>query len=225
MKPRHSHMQICWHEVLDSTNSEVRRHLEDLDNLSVTAAVEQTAGRGRGGHRWASAPGENLMFSVLLKFGTPELAPLAAKDAVLITQAVTLALGDWLEAEGVSPRIKWPNDIWIGDRKICGILIENTVDAGNVTASIVGIGVNLNQTDFDPALPNPTSLSLLTGRKYDIKASLEDFCSVLEESLGKMNGMDGRNELASRFAVKMFYLEKDREEAMEAAIARYESLQ
>ena len=218
-------MQICWHEVLDSTNSEVRRHLQELDNLSVTAAVEQTAGRGRGGHRWASAPGQNLMFSVLLKFGTPELETLAVKDALLITQAVTLALCDWFEAESVAPRIKWPNDIWIGEKKICGILIENIVDAGNVSASIVGTGINLNQTDFDPALPNPTSLSLLTGRKYDIKASLEAFCSVLEKTLGQMNGIDGRNVLASRFAEKMFYLEKDREEAMEAAIARYESQQ
>ncbi|MBO4595054.1 MAG: biotin--[acetyl-CoA-carboxylase] ligase [Bacteroidales bacterium] len=218
-------MQIYWHEVLDSTNSEVRRHLETLDNLSVTAALEQTAGRGRGGHRWASAPGENLMFSVLLRFGTAELAPLAVKDALLITQAVTVALVRFFESEGVSPRIKWPNDIWIGDRKICGILIENTVDAGNVTASIVGIGINLNQTDFDPALPNPTSLSLLTGRRFNLKAALENFCSFLGQTLGDMNGIAGRNELASRFAEKMFYLEKDREEAMEAAIARYESLQ
>lgn len=225
MKPRHGHMQIYWHNSLDSTNSEVRRHLEELDNLSVTAAFEQTAGRGRGGHRWASAPGDNLTFSVLLRFGTPELAPLLAKDAILITQAVTLALCSYFESEGVAPRIKWPNDIWIGEKKICGILIENTVDAGNVTASIVGIGINLNQTDFDPALPNPTSLSLLTGRRFDLKASLERFCAFLEESLAGMNGVAGRNELASRFAERMFYLEKDREEAMEAAIARYESLQ
>ena len=217
-------MKIYWHDVLDSTNSEVRRHLDELDNLSVTAAVEQTAGRGRGGHRWASEPGENLTFSVLFRFGSPELAELDVKDALLITQAVTVALVDFFESEGLSPRIKWPNDIWIGDRKICGILIENTVDGGKISASIAGIGINLNQTAFDPALPNPCSLSALTGRKYDVKDSLERFCTCLERSCGKMNDAAGRNELASRFAEKMFYLEKDRAEAMEAAIARYESL-
>ena len=224
MTPRQNSINIYWHESVDSTNSVVRRQIDELDNLSITAAVTQTAGRGRGGHKWAAKPGANLTFSILLKFGDGTLEPLLVRDSLLITHAATIALKHYFSEKGISPRIKWPNDIWVADRKICGILIENILDADKVAASIVGIGINLNQRDFDPALPNPTSLSLETGKDYRIKEELEAFASCFMDCCVKMNSLEGRNELAAEFADSMFYLEKDRQDALDAAIAHYESM-
>lgn len=224
MKPLQSAVNIYWHDTLDSTNSEVRRQISTLDNLSITAAICQTAGRGRGGHRWSAKAGENLTFSILLKFGVEPLETLLVRDSILITQAATVALKHYFTEKGLRPRIKWPNDIWIGDRKICGILIENILDADKVAASIVGIGINLNQTEFDPALPNPTSLALQCGASFDIKEELERFAAHFADACMLMNSLDGRNALAEEFSESMFYLEKDRQDALDAAIARYESM-
>ena len=196
---------IRWLDTVESTNDEARRLIEELDNLSVIAARCQTAGRGQGDHTWHSLPGENLPCSVVLKFGG-ELAPLEAKDMLLITETVTLALRLYLLEEGVEARIKWPNDIYAGDRKICGILIENIVRGGEVTAGIVGIGLNLNQTAFPPDLPNPVSLSLLTGRHYDIEKELVRFMGILASCAEKTNTAEGRRYLDEVFGEYMFRL-------------------
>ena len=130
-----------------------------LETGAVYAARYQTAGKGQRGNRWQSRAGENLMFSLLLR---PADLP-AARQAV-ISQIVTLGITDYLLKCGLEARIKWPNDIYAGDRKICGILIENILATDRLSDSIVGIGLNLNQKEFDPALPNPTSLLLETGK-------------------------------------------------------------
>ena len=97
-------------------------------------------------------------------------------------------------------------------------------DADKVAASIVGIGINLNQTEFDPALPNPTSLALQCGASFDVKEELERFAAHFADACMLMNSLDGRNALAEEFSESMFYLEKDRQDALDAAIARYESM-
>ena len=197
---------IRWHDTVESTNDEARMALEELDNLSVIAARCQTAGRGQGDHTWHSRPGENLTFSVVLKFGGDGLAPLAARDVLLVTETVTLALRRYLLHKRVSARIKWPNDIYVGDRKICGILIENILHGPEVAASIVGIGLNLNQTEFPPDLPNPVSLSLLTGRRYDPEKELERFTGILADCAEKTNTAEGRRYLERMFNKYMFRL-------------------
>jgi len=192
---------IRWYEELDSTNSELRRHIKELDNLSVIAAYCQSAGRGQGDHKWSSRRGENLTFTILLRF-----RDLDVSDALLITCIITLALRDFLLEEGVEARIKWPNDIWVGDRKICGILIENILDHDKVAESIVGIGLNLNQDSWPEDIPNPTSLKLLTGRDY----SLEDTLVRLHENIrlryAMLDADGGRNALKEEFERYMFTL-------------------
>ena len=136
----------------------------------------------------------------------PALAPLDAKDIILITETVTLALRRYLLRKRVSARIKWPNDIYVGDRKICGILIENILHGREVYASIVGIGLNLNQTEFPPDLPNPVSLSLLTDRHYDPEKELVLFMRILAECAGKTNTAEGRRYLDRMFKRYMFRL-------------------
>jgi len=125
-------------------------------------------GRGQRGNSWHAAPGENLTFSIVLK---PEDLP--AGDMMYITFMAASAVRDYLRSEGIPARIKWPNDIYVGKKKICGMLIENGISQGRIASSIIGIGLNLNQERFPGNLPNPTSMKLITGRSFPLKESLE----------------------------------------------------
>ena len=204
MEPRETVRNIFWLETADSTNSEARRRISTLDNLSIIAAREQTAGRGQGTHTWFSSPGQNLTFSVLYKFDGN--CALAASDTLLITQLTTLALVDYLAWHGIQARIKWPNDIWVGDRKICGILIVNTLVGRKVRSSIVGIGLNLNETRWPAELPNPVSLHELTGRRYDPAEELPRLQKEIRRRFGLLATADGRSSLQEEFGKRMFKL-------------------
>lgn len=200
--------EIRWFDIVESTNDEVRRHISDLDNLSVIAARYQTKGRGQGDHKWHSRSGENLTFTVALKFGgSSPLQPLLVKESLLITEVVTLALRLYLADKGITARIKWPNDIYVEDKKICGILIENILDGAYVESSIVGIGLNLNQTDFPADLPNPVSMKVLTGEDYEAEKELENFCAKLAECAIMTNTAEGRRYLDDIFNQYMFRLD------------------
>ncbi|MBO4606102.1 MAG: biotin--[acetyl-CoA-carboxylase] ligase [Bacteroidales bacterium] len=192
---------IKWFAELDSTNNEARRTLDALDNFSVLATESQTAGRGQGEHTWYATPGRNLTFTVVLR---PRLLP--ARDGILITHITTVSLVKYLEYHGVQARIKWPNDIWVGDKKICGILIENVLDGQYVQASIIGIGLNINEEGWPDYLPNPVSLSELTGRKYDIHAELETFYKIFCRHAEMIYGEDGRRLLQEEFGKRVFRL-------------------
>ena len=193
---------IIWLKLTDSTNDEARRRLDVLDNLSVVAARTQTSGRGQGDHTWTSEPGQNLTFTFVLKF--PPCAPLAASEILRITQAVTHALREYLLSKGVAARIKWPNDIYVGDKKICGILIENILGGKQVAASMVGIGLNLNQSRFPADLPNPVSLRQVTGRRYDLREELVLLREELKKSASLLDSQEGRTELARYFDAYVF---------------------
>ena len=174
---------IIWVESVDSTNKEAQRHISDIDNLSVLSAIEQTAGRGQRGNSWESQPGMNLLFSVVMKFSekSPKdglLDPIDAIDQFVISETAALSIVDLLGENGIEAKIKWPNDIYVGDKKICGILIENSLKGHSLSSSIVGIGLNVNQNIFSPSLPNPTSMHLEDGRTFDIKALLERFMDI-----------------------------------------------
>ena len=225
MKQSYDSSNIEWLQVTDSTNLEVRRRMESLDNLSAIAARFQTSGRGRGAHHWISPEGDNLTFSLLLRFGLNGIALLPASEALRITQMATVSVYEFLLSEGVQARIKWPNDIWVDDRKICGMLIENTLDGDKVAASIVGIGLNLNQREFDPSLPNPVSLTMLTKKKYDPEATLQALYKIICRQAALLDSADGRYELESRFKENLFYLDKDRQDRFDRAIEDFEAAQ
>ena len=193
---------IIWLKLTDSTNDEARRRLDALDNLSVLAAETQTAGRGQGDHTWTSAPGQNLTFTLVLKF--PPCAPIATSEILLITQAVTGGIRRYLLSKGVESRIKWPNDIYVGDRKICGILIENILDGKQVSSSMIGIGLNLNQDRFPADLPNPVSLRQLTGRTYDLRTELVLLRDALKKTASLLDSQEGRSELSRDFDAFVF---------------------
>lgn len=168
-------MSVIWLDSIDSTNSEALRRLPELSGGTVLAAREQTAGRGQRGNTWFSAPGENLTFSIVLKD-----LPLKASEAVRLNYMASVAVASYLESHGVEAAIKWPNDIYVNGKKICGMLIENVVGAhGELKASVVGIGINVNQKVF-PQLANATSLSLCTGKTYEPEAELGKFLTLFE---------------------------------------------
>ena len=192
-------MRIKWLAEADSTNNVLLRHIRDYDNLSVVAAVSQTAGRGQRGNRWVSAPGDNLTFSLLLK---PQGLP--AREVMALTCLATLAVRDTLRGEGVAAVIKWPNDIYVGKRKICGMLVENGLEGADIAWSVIGIGINLNQTEFPGEVLNPTSLKRLTGRSYELEPFLEKVCRGLEERLPELEAAEGRNGLLQAYEQDLF---------------------
>ena len=207
MEPSDSRAQIIWLDEADSTNRVLRERLQGLDNLSIVAAVAQTAGRGQGSHTWYASPGENLTFSILYRYVEP--CRIAASEMILVTQVTTLALRDYLLGHGIEARIKWPNDIWVGDRKICGILIENILEEGTLRESIVGIGLNLNERGWPADLPNPVSLSELTGRRYDVRAELERLEKEIRRRFALLDSADGRKSLQEEFGKYMFRLPEE----------------
>ena len=209
MAPHDKFTDILWLEEADSTNSELRRRLDSADNLSIISARSQTKGRGQGDHSWFSSPRTNLTFSILFRFPAAEGEPFAVRageEALLITCVTTLALRDYLLERGITARIKWPNDIWVGERKICGILIENILEGSFVRESIVGIGLDVNEENWPDNLPNPVSMKQLTGVHYNLDAELvalrEQLCSRFE-TLGTLQG---RSALLEEFNRYMFRL-------------------
>lgn len=168
---------LLWLDSIDSTNSEALRRLPELPGGTVLAAREQTAGRGQRGNTWFTEPGKNLTFSLVLKD-----LPISAPDAPRLNYLTSVAVASYLESRGVKADIKWPNDIYVEGRKICGMLLENTLAGNSLAASVIGIGINVNQRDF-PQLANATSMALQTGRTYAVEACLADFLGVFEQML------------------------------------------
>lgn len=176
--PKGPAFRILRFQTLPSTNGWALEHLGELDNLSVVRADCQTDGRGQRGNRWLSAPGENLTFSVVLRQdGLPGLAQkgLPARDQMRLTALASVALRETMCGLDIPARIKWPNDIYAGDRKLAGMLIENRLEGGRIAASVIGIGLNVNQTAFPGELMNPTSMQRLSGHPFDCDAVLEAF--------------------------------------------------
>ncbi len=206
MKPLQAETGIIWVESSKSTNSELRRRIDSLDNLSVIAAAEQTAGRGQGDHSWFSSPRTNLTFSMLLRFGPGFPVTLGASEAVTVTHIAALAVRDYLLTKGIDSRIKWPNDIWVGDRKICGMLIENSSCAGRLVSSITGIGLNVNESSWPAELPNPVSMKELLGKSYVLTDELVELVRRLRARYSQAASGEGRLALDEEFGKYVFRL-------------------
>lgn len=167
-------MAVFVFKKMASTNAECKNPCYAHGDAVV--AVEQTAGRGQRGNVWSSKAGENLTFSLVW-----EADFVAAKEQFRISEAVALALVDTLASYGIEAQIKWPNDIYVGHKKICGILIEHDLGPqARLARTIVGIGLNVNQTQFEDWIPNPTSIALLTGERKGTNDVFGDLYEALE---------------------------------------------
>lgn len=141
---------------------------------TVVITNQQLSGRGQRGNSWESEPGMNLTFSLILK---PTF--LAIKDQFMLSIVTSLAVRDYLaELLKKSVQIKWPNDIIVNEFKICGILIENHLVGGRVCNSVVGVGLNVNQTSF--ASRKATSIAMVEKSTYNLQNVLERLLSVFE---------------------------------------------
>lgn len=180
-------MKLKEFEELESTN----RYCDGMDlrseeEFTVVWAHKQTAGIGQRRNRWESEGGKNLTFSVVLH---PEFLP--AGRQYELTKALSLGVSDWvmemIEGMRKNVAIKWPNDIYVDGKKICGMLIENKIGERYETA-VCGIGVNVNQTEFGEGVPNATSLKLLTGREYELRGLLEGLLESLRRRYEELAG-------------------------------------
>ena len=170
--------QLVWLPACASTNAEAQALIgQNRASEGCTVITDfQTAGRGQRGHQWEAAAAENLLLSVVWQ---PTF--LAPAQQFQLSQAVALAVLDWAQALlGPTPqlRLKWPNDLYHGDQKLGGILIENTLSGAQISHSIIGIGLNVNQQRF--AVPTATSLAQLTGRAYAREALAARLLECLE---------------------------------------------
>lgn len=163
-------------DTCHSTMSEAAA-MTDACHGTVVNARCQTAGRGQRGNHWESEPGKNLTFSVVLRphdFPAPRQFELSMAVSVAVCRVLRHAL------PGEDVRIKWPNDIYVGDRKMVGMLIENVIGEGAlITRSIAGIGVNVNQTVFRSDAPNPVSMAQLSGHEHELRPILEEICAEI----------------------------------------------
>ena len=181
---------IHYFEQLTSSNDQATLpHYREGD---IIWAERQTAGRGQRGHTWQSNEGENLTFTALLE---PTFLPPSEQFSLL--QVVALAMADMLSEYGIEAKIKWTNDIYVGDRKLVGILMEHKLQGAAIGRTIAGIGINVNQTEFDPELPNPTSMRLIAEREFDRKEVLERIARHLKS----------RYEMLRRGEIKQLHLD------------------
>jgi BirA family biotin operon repressor/biotin-[acetyl-CoA-carboxylase] ligase len=169
-------------DITTSTNDDARD--EKYREGDVVWADFQTAGRGQRGHIWHSKRGENLTFSVVLE---PTFMPIAEQFSV--SEVVALSLVDMLSEYNIGARIKWTNDIYVGDKKLVGILIEHSLAPTTLRRTIAGIGININQTEFDASLPNPVSMAQLLGRELDAEEVLHCFLKHLQRNYATLREM------------------------------------
>lgn len=179
-------MRIIKVSATESTNI-LAREWHQVNNISAPVcfiATEQTSGRGQRGASWISNAGENLTFSVL--YPKPDLE---IKEQYALSAAVGIAILEALEEfEIKNLKLKWPNDIMAANFKIGGILIENILNNGSIGASIIGIGLNVNQLSF-PGVPKASSMRILSGEKFQTEIVLEVVLKKLEEIFSEI----GRN--------------------------------
>ncbi|GIM58973.1 biotin--[acetyl-CoA-carboxylase] ligase [Capnocytophaga canimorsus] len=177
-------MEIIKLNAIDSTNAFLKKMAYEQPNLSNFLTIwtpMQTAGVGQYGAKWNSEPNKNLTFSTLCLFNRLE-----TKHFFLLNMLVSLAIHKALETLEIPQlSIKWPNDILSSKYKLGGILIENVIRSGYIEKSIVGIGLNINQTEFN-GLPKASSLKKITGLTYEIEPLMQSILKNLEAHLAKV---------------------------------------
>jgi len=175
------------YETIDSTNNEAARLLTAGGNLHGTTilAFSQTEGRGQYGRNWHTEPGLHLAMSIILQqkdMNTLHLPLLSMKISLAVLRAIMII------EDTIDPRIKWPNDIYVGTKKLAGILVENSLSSTKVQHSILGIGMNVNEVYFPEYIPNAVSLHMLSGKNY----SLEQCAATIQKEV--MNILDEPKE-------------------------------
>ena len=192
-----SGFRVREYEELGSTNTEAERvGWDELEDKMVILTYRQTQGRGQIGNHWESEPGKNISMTVVFK---PRELPAGQQFAV--SMVIALGTYDFISRYVNGCFVKWPNDIYVGDRKISGILIEHSIMGRYVGGSLCGIGVNINQERFLSDAPNPVSLFQLIGEEIPVERALEE----LLDCIGKRYEMIRDYEGLERDFLKVLY--------------------
>ncbi|MDR2413914.1 MAG: biotin--[acetyl-CoA-carboxylase] ligase [Odoribacteraceae bacterium] len=174
--------EIWEYPELSSTNDEAARRAGELPDRGVVVARRQTGGRGQGGNQWESEAGKNITMTIAFR---PRQLP--ARDQFAISMAVALGTRDLVARYASGCSVKWPNDVYVDDRKIAGILIEHVVTGEALTLSLCGVGLNVNQTRFTSDAPNPVSLSLILGRELPTREVMEGLLDAIDRRYRLIN--------------------------------------
>ena len=197
-------MHLIKLDATRSTNEFLKELWQNNDTIDKTVvwALDQYGGRGQQGTTWSSEPGKNLTFSILKEFDH-----LLIKNQFLLNMAVSTSIYRTLQELGI-PNIcvKWPNDIMSGNEKLCGVLIENIVKAQKLKAAIIGIGLNVNQVEFDD-LPRASSLKSKSGLNYELE---HIFNLLINQLLPELDQLESRefHKLKSAYEEVMYRINK-----------------
>ena len=190
----------------NSTNDWLKLHPE----RDVVWTTWQTAGRGQAGNTWESEQGKNVLLSLRLREPNVPVEQ-QFRLTMVISLAVQEVVANLLPQHHVT--IKWPNDIYVGDKKICGMLIENTLSEARIADSIIGIGLNVNQTTWLSSAPNPVSLKQLTESKYAPQTIFDKLFEAINNKIPLLNKPEILKALyltkLYRFGQKALYSRRD----------------
>lgn len=200
-------MKIFHFDEINSTNVWLYDKMAENTDISdmVAVADHQTAGRGMDKNRWESEAGMNLLFSIALNVNFLE-----AENQFKISQAVSVAIVETLSqyVDNQQLFIKWPNDIYFGDKKLVGMLIQNTIEGRMMGISIIGIGLNVNQLQFSKDIPNPISLKMITEEEYDLEDLLNQMIINIKNAVESLRFEKNREEINSKYISKLYRYQK-----------------
>ena len=194
---------INWLQSVSSTNDFcMQSAAKGAGEGLVVAAHFQQNGRGQRGNVWSSRLGKNLTFSILLR---PVF--LRVEEQFLISKITALSLCEFVRTKINSDevRIKWPNDIYINNSKVAGVLIESCFSSSTLEQTVVGIGLNMNQVEFPENLPNPTSLALQAGQHFGLELSLSEYLKIFAKWYGFLQG-ENRNIIDHSYLQQLYRL-------------------
>lgn len=182
------HLLVCKNEINSTNNFALELIKTQFPSAgTVVLTLSQTKGRGQHTNVWESESGKNLTISIIL---TPEFLPIAQQFKISLV--ISLGVYDYLKTYLKNVSIKWPNDIYVENEKIAGILIEHSIMGSTLSHSVCGLGLNVNQKKFMSDAPNPTSLAILTNKEYDLESELTKLLVCIENRYFQLE--DGKSE-------------------------------
>lgn len=192
-------------DIIDSTNDYATLLVSNSNPNEGTViwAHYQSKGRGQIGSKWCAEAGESLLMSVILQ---PRF--LMASQQFTLNILASLAVSSTLESYGIEAHIKWPNDIYVGRNKICGILIQNILQGKTIKNAIIGIGLNVNQEQFDPSLPNPISMKIVSDQIFEVSEVKSRVCQHLQKYYQRLKE-EGFEVLKEEY-ISRLYLKNER---------------
>lgn len=198
-------MQLIHLPQVSSTNTWLKENCATLPHGSVALTDNQTAGRGQRGNSWEAEPGKNLTFSIMLRptalhpsrqFIISELVSLA------VVSALRQHLAPCIEQQRI--KVKWPNDIYVDNMKIAGILIEHSISSSEILHTVAGIGLNVNQTEFTSPAPNPVSMATLASRQFCLDPILQDIVAPIVDRLSAPINDDHARQIHSSYLADLW---------------------